>query len=924
MAFMIAALRAAAAAILGAALLAGCAERNPEALLASGKDYLAKNDKKAAVIQLKNALQVNPNLAEARFVLGKTLLEVGDVPGAEKELRKALELKYPAEEVVPPLARSLVLLGQYKQLTDEFANTSLTAPQGRAELQTALGTAYLGLTRHDSARAAFASALTAQPDHVPAYLGQARLAALLRDYPRALTLIDQALAKKPDYVDAWQLRGDVLQARGDQKLALESYRKAVAVQQDFVPGYVAMTSLFIQRNELEEAEKQVAVIKRLAPDNPQTLYLQALVAHHQKNFTAAREAIQQHLKLRPENLTAVALAGAIELELKAYVAAEAHLLKVLQRVPGHLPTRHALVLVYLRTGEHAKALDVLEPVLQGIERNPQMLALAGQTYMLNGDPERAADYFAKAAALDPADKRKRAALALSFVAKGETERGLRALEQAAAEDTGIGADLALTSLHMKRRDFRKALSAIASMEKKQPDIPAPHNLRGVVLLEMRDFTGGRRSFERAVELDPTYFPAVWNLAKLDFAEKNFDAARQRFEMVLSKNPQHADALLALAELRASTRGTSSEVVGLLSKAMSAHPADPRPRLALVRYYIASKEHKKAVAAAQEALAAMPTRPEILDVAGRAYQDAGESEQALSIYTKLASLQPKSPYPYVRMADAQIAARNKDAAFSSLQRALNLQKDLVDAQQRMILLHMQSEQVEQALAVARQVQKQRPKQSIGYVFEGDIHAARKNWTEAVQAYRRGLNQVGTTDLAMRSYDALINSDGRANAEQFTATWFKDHPKDDRFRWHVAQSALARKDYPSATQHYRKLVETRPDDPIVLNNLAWASSRLNDPNALAYAEKAHKLAPEEATFMDTLGMLLLERGDVTRGLELLRKASAVQPKSADIRLNLAKGLIKAGEKEAARKELDELAKLGDKFPAHAEVKQLRREL
>src|SRR3712207_677150 len=95
--------RRVAVAAFAAAVIAGCGGGStPEAMLASGKDYLAKNDRSAAIIQLKNALQQNPKLAEARFLLGKTLLDTGDIPGGEKELRKALELNYPAEEAVPP------------------------------------------------------------------------------------------------------------------------------------------------------------------------------------------------------------------------------------------------------------------------------------------------------------------------------------------------------------------------------------------------------------------------------------------------------------------------------------------------------------------------------------------------------------------------------------------------------------------------------------------------------------------------------------------------------------------------------------------------------------------------------------------------------------------------------------------------------
>src|SRR5687767_10964848 len=108
--------QAAATAVIAAALfIGGCggtSTSSPEALLASAKDYLAKNDNKSAIIQLKNALQSKPNVAEARFLLGTALLATGDANSAEKELRKALELNYPAEQVIPPLARALVLVGQ--------------------------------------------------------------------------------------------------------------------------------------------------------------------------------------------------------------------------------------------------------------------------------------------------------------------------------------------------------------------------------------------------------------------------------------------------------------------------------------------------------------------------------------------------------------------------------------------------------------------------------------------------------------------------------------------------------------------------------------------------------------------------------------------------------------------------------------------
>ena len=73
-----------------------------------------------------------------------------------------------------------------------------------------------------------------------------------------------------------------------------------------------------------------------------------------------------------------------------------------------------------------------------------------------------------------------------------------------------------------------------------------------------------------------------------------------------------------------------------------------------------------------------------------------------------------------------------------------------------------------------------------------------------------------------------------------------------------------------------------------------------------------------------MLLAEKGETSRAVELLRKALGIAPQAATIQLNLAKVLISAGQKDEARKELEALAKLGDKFPRQAEVSKLQKAL
>ena len=73
-------------------------------------------------------------------------------------------------------------------------------------------------------------------------------------------------------------------------------------------------------------------------------------------------------------------------------------------------------------------------------------------------------------------------------------------------------------------------------------------------------------------------------------------------------------------------------------------------------------------------------------------------------------------------------------------------------------------------------------------------------------------------------------------------------------------------------------------------------------------------------DTLGTILMAKGERERGLELLGHAAELAPEAHQIRLNFAKALIQADRKAAARKELEPLAKLDSRLPVQQEAAKL----
>lgn len=913
-----------ATAVAIAALVAACSGGNPDKLLASAKDYLAKHDTKSAEIQLKNALEKEPDLAEARYLLGRTLLDRGDVPAAEKELRRARDLKYPAGEVDPPLALAWARLGQYQQVIDKMSTAQGATPTLTAELKTAIGQAQLGLGKVDLAKAAFAEAQSADARYAPAMVGEAVIAARSGDMAAATAASDRALAVAPDNPEVLQLKGDLMLAQGRDDDAIAAYRKAIAADTGHLASYWSLVSTLIREGKTDEAQKAMASLKAVAPKHPQTFYFDALLLSQQRKFGEARDAIQQFLAATPDNMQGIMLAATIDYELRDYDRAVAGAQKALARSPNNDFARRLLIATYLRTGQPGKALDALQPMLPRMENSAVLQGVAGEVYLQNGDPSTAAGYFERAAALNPKGVPPKAGLALTRLAQGDPSGGMKELESAAAMDTGTRADLMLVAVALRQQRWDEALAAIDALEKKEPGKALTANLRGLALLGKHDNAGARASFERAMALEPTFFPAVASLARLDVAEKKVPDATKRIDDYLAKNPGNGPALIAKAELLATTGAKPDDVVAVLNKAVAANPTFPQARAALIRYYLRIQHPKEAVLAAQDAVNAMPQNAELLDALGQSQQAAGDSGQALSTYARFAEQHPDSPLPWMRTAVLQAAMHNDAAAGQSFRRALAIKPDLLDAQRGLIGVELRQNHVREALSVAKDVQQQRPKESAGYVMEGEIHAARREWPAAIASYNAGVKQSGSTDAAVKLYGAYVAAGQANDAGKMAAAWLHDHPQDDAFRFALAEVAGARKDYAGAARYYREILERQSQNPLVLNNLAWVAGQLHDPKALEYAEKANQLAPNRAPIMDTLGTLLVDKGDTARGVDLLRKAVELEPGRADIRLNFARALIKSGQSADAKKELDTLAALGDKFAQQDEVARLRRGL
>jgi putative PEP-CTERM system TPR-repeat lipoprotein len=906
-----------------AGLLAACSGDNPETLLASAKQYMAAKDPKAAQIQLKNALQKVPESAEARYLLGKVFLDLGDPVSATVELEKARALNHPAAQVVPPLAFAMVGQGQRKKAIEQFGATTLGDAAADADLQTTLAIAHALQGDSAQANAALTKALRFAPDHAPALLFQARLKAGSGDLDGATALVDQVLAKNPKNDDALVLRGNLVMGKNpaDREPAARLYRDALAANERNLTAHSSLLLMLLNQNELDAAQKQLDELKKVAAGHPQAMYYEAQLALQRGDLDKAKAIGEQLLRGAPDDVRTLQLLGSIELRKGSLVIAEERLSRALQNSPGTPSLRRLLAQTYLQLRQGDKAYATIAPLAEHPEAAADVLSIAAQAQLLRGDTAKAEALFERAVKKDPTDNRSRTALALTDVQKGRTEQGLDELAEIAAKDSGTTADIALIATQIRRRDLDGALKAIDALEKKPGNQATASTLRGRILIARGDRAGAAKQFERALAADRDHFPAIAGLASLDLGANQSDAAAKRVQDLLTRQPQNEQALLTLAYLKLRANAPHDEVTALINTAIKNNGNSQAARLALIEHHVRRKDYKAALEAAQAGVAAMPENFTLLEALGRVYLATNDQNQAIATFNKMVALQPKAPQPLLRLADAQIAIKANDAAIQSLQRALALQPDLLAAQRGLIALELAAKRPKEAIAVAREVQKQRADNAIGHALEGDIEAYQRNWPAAIAAYRAGITKQGGDFLAPKVHAAMVAAGGsRAAADQWAAEWIRSHPKDTHFLGYLGESALAQRDWAQAEARYQAVLKLQPDNVAALNNLAWASLQQDKPTALAFAQKANTLAPEQPALMDTLALALAKDKQYDKAVELQKKAVGMQPQNHGLRLTLAKVLLQSGDKAAAKAELETLAKVGEGFRDRAEVDQL----
>lgn len=888
---------------------------------------LADGDASKAVLELKSLLQQQPDDGQARLLLGRAQLLLGDPAAADVEFGRALQAGVPLARLAAPQAEALLALGRDREVINRLAALQPAEAGDAAALQTSVAQAQLRQGDLEQARAALARALQAEPNHPPARLIEARLLAGAGKPVAAMAVVDEVLSRNTGFAPAWALKGDLLRVSTDRQAAAqadEAYARALAIAPRLLAAHEGRVTARIRTGDLPAARTAWSAMAAAHPGNGVTAYLDVILSLKEGQPERARDVAQRLLRAGADSSPMRVLAGQAEAQLGAWSQALAHFGKAVALSPGDAVPRLHLALAWLHQGLPERSLEVLQPLLAAQRGSDEAWALAAQAHLAQGDFARASVAFDRALRAAPDNVALRAQRAQAAVLAGRAEQGLGELAALASADSGITADLALVSQHLRARSFGPALQAIEQLARKAPQLPLAELLRGQVALARQDLPQARAHFQGVMDQHPGDLAALRHLAQLDAAEGKPQAAVARYEQALRTDPNQVAALLGLVEFALKTGPEVKDLQARLETAIRAHPVEPRLRLALIQVQRQSANLPGALSSAQVAAAALPDDPAIAEQLAVLLQATGDRNQAVNAWRRLAAMPSLPAGTDLRVADALRRLGATGEAQEQLKAALKADPGSVPIRRAAAMEALQQGRPAPAMELARQLQRQRPDEAVGFELEGDALTVQQQWGRAAAAYGKALTrrQVGAAAIGM--HVSLLKSQGAASAKRFQQSWLASHPGDVGYRVFLARQAMADGDLDDAETHLRRVIELRPDSALAHNNLAHLLGRHARPGGLPLAERAVALAPEVPAFLDTLAMLLGADGQTERALKTQRRALDLAPDSSALRVSLVRLLMQAGDAAAARDELAPLLRSASESPASPEVARLDAEV
>lgn len=346
----------------------------------------------------------------------------------------------------------------------------------------------------------------------------------------------------------------------------------------------------IRDNRIVEAEQQLNIILKTAPNEAAALNLLGTVRAQQGRLDEAETLLTRAARIDPKFVAVHMNLAFLYLLKNAPEKTISELKEVVNLEPNNLEANYKLARLLLSRGQIDDSIAVVEKVKSLTPASVVFLTLLGDAYFRKGKADKAEENYllALAARKDNAD----AILGLARVAhsRGDMKATLAYLSQA-RELAGNSPELLykVGTTAMGLRLFDEAQSALEQALKLKPDDPVFLVALGAAWLKKSDLFAAEKVFRRALELQPANAQGQMYLGYVLYKQKRLSEAKAYLEKTIKVDSSTPEPFYYLG-LIVQEENDDDRAVVLLEKAIQVSPSFANAHVALGASYLKLKNY----------------------------------------------------------------------------------------------------------------------------------------------------------------------------------------------------------------------------------------------------------------------------------------------------------------------------------------------
>lgn len=408
-------------------------------------------------------------------------------------------------------------------------------------------------------------------------------------------------------------------------------------------------------------------------------------------------------------------------------------------------------------------------------------------------------------------------------------------------------------------------------------------------------------FRSAIQIDPKYAAAHYQLARTYFAAGNSPAAYREFNQAAGLDPGNLDAKLNVAKLLLENR-QYPEAETITRTVIQADPKNAEAHAILGEKYLLGHDLPNALAELRKAVELDPARVEGYAAVGSVYLAQGKPEDAEAAYQKAIAVNPKSVQAHMALGEFFFAQRKMAQAEAALRTACDLDARAVLPRLLLGRIYVLTGQVSEAEDLYAKLKAVAPDDPRAYQALGLYYLSSGQKEKAVSEFE-SLAGKKPKDNSVKAYliETLLDLNRMHEAGPLIEKALSAKGDDPRILLASGRFLLSEGKYQEAIERLEKTVKLSPNSASAFYflGLAQKGAGLLDVAKTSFAQ-ALKLSPQMSPAAAAIASLDVRNGNQSDALQMADKALETNPSStsghiAKGRALIAKGDIQRGESE-----------------------------